>query len=50
MSRTPDNEVNLVHDHEGEVELIHRPDNEVGLVNGHDGNEVNDEVDLHDEI
>ncbi len=50
MSRTPDNEVNLFHDHKGEFNLIHGPDNKVDLVNGHDGDEVNDEVDLHDEL
>ncbi len=49
-SWTPDNEVNLVHDHEGKVELIHGPDNEVDLVNGYDSNKVNDEVDLHDKL
>ena len=46
MSQTPDNKVNLVHEHEGKVDLIHGPNNEVNLVNGHDGDEVNDEVDL----
>ncbi len=49
-SRTPDNKVNLVHDHKGKVDLIHGPDKEVDLVNGHDGDKVNDEVDLHDEL